>query len=237
MAPGWTVATVCGHGERRCPERLEDGDCRDSLIEDSQFVYELNFTDSDPGDSISWQIISQPEAWEPLSSMRTLHRSLIIHKQTFTDQILSKYPFPTPSVLPIPWSSTLPFLRSMIPRSFQEGRDSLSFRFRKTLLIYDLNGSDPDLSDLLTWEVLVTPSNGSLSVDPSTGILLYQPNQDYNGSDQFSIGLNDGVEQVAVQFQIQVTGVNDPPLRFLFVRFEFLGKFTGRHPCRHPYRL
>ena len=30
------------------------------LIEDSQFVYELNFTDSDPGDSISWQIISQP---------------------------------------------------------------------------------------------------------------------------------------------------------------------------------
>ena len=85
-----------------------------------------------------------------------------------------------------------------------------------TSLAYDLNGSDPDLSDLLTWEVLVTPSNGSLSVDPSTGILLYQPNQDYNGSDQFSIGLNDGVEQVAVQFQIQVTGVNDPPSSISF---------------------
>ena len=80
-----------------------------------------------------------------------------------------------------------------------------------TTLSYDLNGSDPDLSDSLLWSVSTVPQNGTASIDPSTGVFQYQPNLDFNGSDIFSLSLSDGALQDDLEIQLSITGVNDPP--------------------------
>lgn len=73
-----------------------------------------------------------------------------------------------------------------------------------------LSGSDPD-GDLLTFQVVTSPSHGSLSgTVPS---LTYTPAADYNGPDSFTFRVNDGqVDSATVTVSISVTALNDPPV-------------------------
>jgi VCBS repeat-containing protein len=76
---------------------------------------------------------------------------------------------------------------------------------------YDLNGSDPDSGDTLTWTISQASANGSVSIDSSTGVLEYVPNTDFNGSDSFSVHLSDGLLHHSLSVQISITGINDAP--------------------------
>lgn len=73
-----------------------------------------------------------------------------------------------------------------------------------------LTGSDAD-QDALTFNIVSGPVNGTLNgVAPN---LSYQPNQNFNGSDQFEFVANDGVidSNVAI-VTIQISAVNDRPV-------------------------
>jgi hypothetical protein len=73
-----------------------------------------------------------------------------------------------------------------------------------------LTGSDPD-NDLITFAVLTTPQNGSLS--GSAPNLTYTPNANFNGVDSFTFKVNDGkVDSPAATVEIGVTAVCQPPV-------------------------
>ena len=48
-------------------------------------------------------------------------------------------------------------------------------------LSYDLNATDVDAGSTLTWSVTGAASNGTASIDSSTGVFSYSPNADFNG--------------------------------------------------------
>ena len=49
-----------------------------------------------------------------------------------------------------------------------------------------LDASDPDVNDVLTYSIEPFPVSGKIvSFDPSTGSLVYEPNPNFNGNDGF----------------------------------------------------
>ena len=55
-----------------------------------------------------------------------------------------------------------------------------------------LQGSDDDITVALTFQQVVAPQYGSLTLDAS-GSFTYYPEADYYGSDQFTFSVNDGI--------------------------------------------
>ena len=55
---------------------------------------------------------------------------------------------------------------------------------------------DPDLFDLLTWDVTSGPTHGTIvDFDPTTGTFIYEPDPGYTGPDAFDFNVTDGLEQ------------------------------------------
>ncbi|MBU2482098.1 MAG: cadherin-like domain-containing protein, partial [Proteobacteria bacterium] len=72
-----------------------------------------------------------------------------------------------------------------------------------------LGGSDID-NDPLTYEILNSPSSGSLSgTSPN---LIYTPDENFNGEDSFTFKVNDGqIDSEPATISIIVNPINDPP--------------------------
>jgi len=79
-----------------------------------------------------------------------------------------------------------------------------------TALSIPLTGSDAD-NDALSYNMYSFPSHGTLSgIVPN---LTYTPDSDYNGTDAFSFGVEDGQTSSNVAtINITVIAVNDPPI-------------------------
>ena len=72
-----------------------------------------------------------------------------------------------------------------------------------------LTGSDAD-NDSITFAVLTTPTNGTLS--GTVPNLIYTPNNNFNGTDSFTFKVNDGlVDSAPATVEILVTSVCSPP--------------------------
>jgi VCBS repeat-containing protein len=79
-----------------------------------------------------------------------------------------------------------------------------------------LNGSilatDSD-GGALTYAVTGNATNGSVSLDPSTGAFTYTPNANYNGSDSFVVTISDGNGgSTTSTINVGVTPLNDAPV-------------------------
>ncbi|WKN29867.1 Ig-like domain-containing protein [Porifericola rhodea] len=74
-----------------------------------------------------------------------------------------------------------------------------------------LSASDPD-NDLITFAILTTPSNGTLSVVNGNQV-EYTPNNNFSGSDSFTFKANDGTADSEVaSVTITVNNSNDAPV-------------------------
>ena len=76
------------------------------------------------------------------------------------------------------------------------------------------NDSDPDGNlDITSVSIVSQPPNGTVTVDPVTGAITYEPNENFNGTDTFSYQIcdSDGVCDVA-SVTVNVTPVDDPPV-------------------------
>ena len=77
------------------------------------------------------------------------------------------------------------------------------------------NDTDVDNGlDLTTVTIISGTSNGSTSVNPTTGVVTYDPNLDFNGSDTFTYTVDDasGSTSNVATVTITVNAVNDPPV-------------------------
>ncbi|MBT4945810.1 MAG: tandem-95 repeat protein, partial [Candidatus Marinimicrobia bacterium] len=65
----------------------------------------------------------------------------------------------------------------------------------------------------LTYRIVSQPAHGSVSLtDTSSGQYSYKPNANYDGTDSFSIVVNDGsIDSSAVVISVEITAINDVP--------------------------
>ncbi len=68
-------------------------------------------------------------------------------------------------------------------------------------------------NDLLNYAVSANPTNGTVSLNATTGAFIYTPNTNYNGSDSFIVTISDGNGGTTTStVTIGVTPVNDAPV-------------------------
>ncbi len=71
--------------------------------------------------------------------------------------------------------------------------------------------TDPD-GDVLSYSVTSSANHGNVTLDTATGSFIYTPSSNYNGSDSFTVTVNDGNGGVTTSvINIGVTPVNDAP--------------------------
>ncbi|MEE3663849.1 retention module-containing protein, partial [Brenneria sp. g21c3] len=81
-----------------------------------------------------------------------------------------------------------------------------------TPVIGQITASDVD-GDELSYTVGEQPKNGTLTLDPATGEYTYTPASNFNGSDSFTVTVDDGQGGTTVStVNIGVTAVNDVPV-------------------------
>jgi large repetitive protein len=94
-------------------------------------------------------------------------------------------------------------------------RDSLVKLDEDTSIPIQLDASDPDVHDDLTYSIESQPISGKIvSFDSFTGSLVYEPNANFNGNDGFLFKAVDqtGLESNIAMVLITVNPINDPPV-------------------------
>ena len=91
-------------------------------------------------------------------------------------------------------------------------RDQLVKTNEDTTTAIVLTGSDPE-GEALRYTIVDGPVHGRLNgLEPVTGRVLYVPNRNYNGVDQFTFSVNDGqLDSKPATVSLQIAPVNDPP--------------------------
>ncbi|MEO2005474.1 MAG: Ig-like domain-containing protein, partial [Candidatus Poribacteria bacterium] len=93
-----------------------------------------------------------------------------------------------------------------------------------------LTATDPD-GDSLTFEEVVAPTGGTVSIDNTTGVATYVPLLTFSGTDTFDIVANDGIDSSApVTVSVAVTAADlDPEIAGLLelVNEDFESGVTG----------
>jgi VCBS repeat-containing protein len=96
----------------------------------------------------------------------------------------------------------LPIITS--PATFTTPEDT---PYSNTVTVTDIDSST------FTFSISTNPTNGSVVINPTTGVWTYTPNANYNGSDSFTVEVSDGNGGIATQvISITVTPVDDPPV-------------------------
>ena len=82
-------------------------------------------------------------------------------------------------------------------------------------LTLNLVGTDQDAADSLTYAIVSPPAHASsVTLNPSSGELVYTPTADYHGPDGLTYKVTDsfGDDSLVSKVSITVTPVNDAPL-------------------------
>ncbi|MFC1810159.1 tandem-95 repeat protein [Patescibacteria group bacterium] len=82
-------------------------------------------------------------------------------------------------------------------------------------IVVKANDTDVDgILDPTTVTIVDYPTDGGVSVNPTTGVVTYTPDADYNGSDSFTYTIddNDGATSNVATVTITINDVNDPPV-------------------------
>jgi len=78
-----------------------------------------------------------------------------------------------------------------------------------------LSASDADTTDILTWSLL-SPASHGMAVVSGTGAspteFTYTPHENWHGLDSFEVQVSDGTDTAAIEIQVTVDAVQDPPV-------------------------
>ena len=83
-----------------------------------------------------------------------------------------------------------------------------------TWVATDLNATDADVGDVLTWSVLTSATNGTATASgtgASPTSFHYVPNANFNGSDSFVVQVSDGNSTDTIRFDVEVSSISDSP--------------------------
>jgi gliding motility-associated-like protein/uncharacterized repeat protein (TIGR01451 family) len=94
--------------------------------------------------------------------------------------------------------------------------DDLAVTDEDVAVPIDILDGDNDLDGTLvvtSITIVSVPSNGSLSIDPITGVVTYTPNPDFNGFDAFQYTVEDNQQATSntATVEITVNSINDTP--------------------------
>ena len=179
-----------------------------TLFEDQNFTRDINASDVD-GDSLTWILETAPEYGTALLNSTTGYL-------TYTPNLNYVGLDSLKIVLTDGAQEDEQFFNFVImekndPPFFLDSNTTLSFTVPEDLqLSRAINASDPD-GDTLIWSIRQPPVQGASYIDSETGVLLYQPNPNFKGSDMLTVQVSDGALSSEITIYLSVIPANDPP--------------------------
>jgi hypothetical protein len=83
--------------------------------------------------------------------------------------------------------------------------------YEDTSYIYEVNASDVDVQDVLTYALDLAPEG--MTIDPATGLISWSPENDQVGNNDVIVNVSDlAGDYVTQEYTIVVNNVNDPPV-------------------------
>ncbi len=76
---------------------------------------------------------------------------------------------------------------------------------------HSFSASDAD-GDSLVWTVSSQPTNGVASFDAESSSVVYEPNDNWHGTDSFVLSVSDGATTANASISVEVSPVDDPPV-------------------------
>ena len=180
-----------------------------SSVEDTNLTREMNASDPD-GDSLVWRAETAP-----------IHGTVLVDSSSGFLNYLPNLNFVGLDSLTLEVSDGILFDRQVFNIVVTAVNDAPVISSVVEILdinttednniSYDLNASDLD-GDSLTWSIVKNSSNGSSSIDSSTGNLLYWPNPNYTGADSLTVQVSDGSLDDNITINLSISPINDEPV-------------------------
>ena len=176
-----------------------------SLLEDATYTYDLNATDGN-GDFLSWSIINSASNGTTSIDPNSGVLSYNPNANYFGDDNVSV------EVSDGSLSDSLVIIFSIAsvndtPVISEQGQSISLSLSQNTSLSYDINATDLD-GDLLAWSLTIQAENGTASISSDLGVLSYNPNSDFNGSDSVTLQVSDGAAVDTLTVNITVHSVD-----------------------------
>jgi VCBS repeat-containing protein len=190
---------------------ITQGEVQDlTLSEDSYAVTSLNATDAD-GDTLSWSISQQAangEASIAGTGSGTIQSIGFLGNENFngTDSFIVTVSDGTETDtitinVTVTAANDAPVINEGETEALSTAEDTEG---SLTLTASDVEG------DVLTWGVGIPASNGTATV--TDGNVSYMPAASFNGSDSFTVVVNDGTDSDTITVNVTVTAENDAPV-------------------------
>lgn len=177
-----------------------------STPEDTPLAITLTATDGNPGDVITYSVLTQP-------TNGTL--AVVGASVTYTPNLNYNGPdsftFSASDGKSTSNTGTISFTVTPVNDLPIANNQSVSTN-EDTALPITLVATDVDAGTTLTYSIVTSPTNGTLSVVSGAGV-TYTPNLNYNGPDSFTFKANDGsADSNTATVSITVNAINDAPV-------------------------
>ena len=177
-----------------------------SATEDAPYSYDVEASDPDLGDTLSFSLDVFPSgmtidpssgliSWTPTNAQvgdqdvtaRVEDAALAFDTQSFTVSVANVNDAPTTTSAPV-----------------TSATEDLPYS-------YDVDASDPDLGDTLSFSLDQAPTG--MSIDPITGLVSWAPDNALVGGQDVTVRVEDAALAFDTQsFTVSVANVNDPPV-------------------------
>jgi ribosomal protein S6E (S10) len=175
-----------------------------TATEDTQYSYDADATDIDVGDTLSYSLTTNPAGmtidpvtgsilWTPINNQVGMNNVVVVvadgnetDTQSFTITVANTNDPPTITSIPITTATD------------------------DVLYFYDVDASDVDSGDTLTFSLTVFPTG--MTIDPNSGIIDWTPDDSHVGPNSVTVLVSDGNGGSDTQsFTINVADANDQP--------------------------
>ncbi|MBE0534035.1 MAG: putative Ig domain-containing protein, partial [Phycisphaerae bacterium] len=95
----------------------------------------------------------------------------------------------------------------------------------ESLYIYDVDATDPDVGDVLTYSLTTAPAG--MTIDPTTGLIEWTPTSEQAGDNSVTVSVTDGVASDSQTFSVSVQAASANTVTVAAI--EMRSKVAGRN--------
>ncbi|NLX56889.1 MAG: tandem-95 repeat protein, partial [Planctomycetaceae bacterium] len=176
-----------------------------SATEDSAYSYDVNATDPNVGDTLTYSLVVAPTgmtinattgliAWKPTNAQVGANAVQVRVRDVAGAAAMQSFSITVANTNDPPTITSTPVTSATEDSAYR----------------YDVNATDPDVGDTLTYSLTTAPSG--MTINASTGLISWTPTNAHVGANAVTVRVRDAAGAAENQtFSITVANTNDPP--------------------------
>ncbi len=197
-----------------------------AATEDSAYTYDVNATDPDAGDALTYSLVTKPTgmsinattgviSWTPTNAQVGANAVTVRVQDAASASATQSYTVTVANV------NDAPTITSTAVTSGKVG----------TAYSYDVNATDPDAGDTLTYSLATAPSG--MTINATTGVISWTPTSAQAGANAVTVRVRDAASASATQnFTVTVSATTSTPIPELALWESQMLQWANYHGTR-----